>query len=548
MGKRILIVGGVAGGASAAARLRRLDEFADIVIFERGPHVSFANCGLPYYIGGEIADEKSLLVQNPKRLRDVFNLDVRTRHEVVAIDRSNRKIEVRNLETGQTRRERYDDLILAMGAAPLKPAIPGIDREGHFTLRNIPDTLAIVEWIQSQTAMNAVIVGGGFIGLEMAEQLHELGLKISVVEALPQLLSPLDPEMAAQVQNELINHQVAVHVNEPVVAFEPGENVCASVVVLKSGARIPADVVILGLGVRPETALAKAAGLEIGERGGIRVDVRMRTSDAHIWAVGDAVEVRDPVTGQFTLVPLAGPANRQGRIAADNIAGGNSTYRGTLGTAIVRVFDLVAASTGANEKTLKRLGIPYEVVHLHPNSHAAYYPGAEPMAMKLIFVPGSGKLLGAQIVGKDGVDKRIDVFATALYGQMTVHDLAELELAYAPPFGAAKDPINLAGMAAQNVLSGLVETAQWHDVGKIDALIVDVREKRERDQGLIPNSIHIPLGELRQRLNELPKDRELLVHCQSGQRSYTACRMLMQHGFRCRNLAGSFRTWKATQS
>ena len=547
MGKRILIVGGVAGGASAAARLRRLDESAEIVIFERGPHVSFANCGLPYHIGGEIRDEKSLLVQSPKRLHEVFNLDVRTGHEVIAIDRAKQEIEVKKLATGEIKRERYDDLILAVGAAPLKPPIPGIEREGHFTLRNIPDTKAIIDWIETRTAMDAVVVGGGFIGLEMVEQLHELGLNVSVVEALPQLLSPLDPEMAAHIQAELVKHQVAVYLNEPVVGFEADPEACASVVVLKSGKKIPADIVILGLGVRPEIGLAKAAGLEIGERGGIRVDVRMRTSDPHIWAVGDAVEVRDPVTGQAVLVPLAGPANRQGRIAADNIAGGNSVYRGTFGTAIVRVFELAAASTGANEKTLNRLGIPYEVVHLHPNSHAGYYPGAEPLAMKLIFAPGSGELLGAQAVGKDGADKRIDVLATALYGQMTVHDLAELELAYAPPFGAAKDPINMAGMAAENVLSGLVGVAQWHEVANTNALILDVREKRERDAGFIPNSIHIPLGELRRRLNELPKDREILVHCQSGQRSYTACRILMQHGYRCRNLTGSYRTWKATQ-
>ncbi len=548
MNKRILIVGGVAGGASAAARLRRLDEFAEIVVFERGPHVSFANCGLPYHIGGEIPDEKSLLVQNPKRLHDVFNLDVRTRHEVIAIDRLRREIEAKNLETGAISRERYDELILAPGAAPLRPPIPGIDREGHFTLRNIPDTKAIIDWIESRTAIDAVIVGGGFIGLEMAEQLHGLGLNITVVEALPQLMAPLDPEMAVHLQAELIKNDIKVHLNDPVVSFESAQEACASEVVLKSGTRIPADVVILALGVRPEIGLAKAAGLDIGARGGIRVDVRMRTSDPHIWAVGDAVEVRDPVTGEFTLVPLAGPANRQGRIAADNIAGRDSIYQGTLGTAIVRVFELAAAGVGANEKALKRLGIPHEIVHLHPNSHAGYYPGAEPLAMKLIFAPISGEILGAQIVGRDGADKRIDVLATAMHGRMTVNDLAELELAYAPPFGSAKDPINLAGMAAQNVLAGLVQTAQWHEVGKTDSLILDVRDKHERDAGSIPNSIHIPLGELRQRLNELPKDRELLVHCQSGQRSYTACRMLTQHGFRCRNLTGSYRTWKAIQA
>jgi NADPH-dependent 2,4-dienoyl-CoA reductase/sulfur reductase-like enzyme/rhodanese-related sulfurtransferase len=551
MGKRILIVGGVAGGASAAARLRRLDESAEIVVFERGPHVSFANCGLPYHIGGEIADGKALLVQSPERLKAVFNLDVRTRHEVLTIDRAARTVEVRDLATGSVVREPYDALLLATGAAPLKPPIPGIDRPGHFTLRNIPDMERIIEWANTVPAGGAIVVGAGFIGLEMAEQLHRRGLRVTVVEALPQVLAPLDPEMAASVEQELRGNGVEVRLNAPVVAFaDPAgeETVAASVVVLKDGTRLPADLVVLGLGVRPEINLAKAAGLEIGQRGGIRVDDHLRTSDPNIWAVGDAIEVRDPVTGEWTLVALAGPANRQGRIAADNILGGDSVYRGTLGTAIVRVFGLVAAATGASEKTLNRLGIPHEVVHVHPNSHAGYYPGATSLALKLLFAPGDGRLLGAQAVGADGVDKRIDVLATALHGQMTVHDLAELELAYAPPFGAAKDPVNLAGMAAENSLTGKVRVAQWSEVGKGKELILDVREAKEREAGAIPGSRHIPLGELRRRLGELPRDRELLVHCQSGQRSYNACRLLTQNGFRCRNLSGSYKTWKSMQS
>jgi NADPH-dependent 2,4-dienoyl-CoA reductase/sulfur reductase-like enzyme/rhodanese-related sulfurtransferase len=551
MSKRVLIVGGVAGGASTAARLRRLSEETEIVVFERGPYVSFANCGLPYHIGGEIADRNKLLVQTPQRLRAVFNLDVRTLHEVTRIDRSNRVVEVRNLKSGEVSRERYDELVLAVGAAPLVPPIPGIRREGHFALRSIPDMDSIISWIATRGAKQAVVVGGGFIGLEMAEQLHRRGLKVSVAEALPQILAPLDPEMAALVHAELVKHGVEVVVNDKVAGFEDagaGESAMASVVVLGSGRRLPADVVILGLGVRPEIGLAKDCGLKIGDRGGIWVNDRLQTSDPNIWAVGDAIEVLDPITMQPGLIPLAGPANRQGRIVADNIAGRESAYAGTIGTAIVRVFDLAAACTGVNEKTLTRLGIPFDVVHLHPNSHAGYYPGAQPIAMKLLFCPESGRIFGAQAVGRDGVDKRIDVIATAVRAGMSVDDLAELELCYAPPFGSAKDPVNLAGMAAQNVQAQLVRVAQWHEVAKLDpaaVAILDVREAAERAGGAIPGSVHIPLGELRRRLGELPRDRELLVHCASGQRSYSACRLLMQHGFACRNLTGSYKTWKA---
>ncbi|MCX7717255.1 MAG: FAD-dependent oxidoreductase [Candidatus Sumerlaeaceae bacterium] len=551
-GPKLLVIGGVAGGASFAARARRLCEDATIILVERGPHVSFANCGLPYHIGGEIAERRKLLVQTPERLRAILNLDVRTNTEAVRIDRDRREVELRDLMSGRSYIETYDKLVLAPGAAPLRPPIPGIDREGHFTLRNIPDLESIMTWIESRSARRAVVVGGGYIGLETAEQLHRRGLEVAVAEALPQVMAPLDPEMAAFLHAELRANGIALHLGDPVAAFEspaPGESAAASVVMLKSGVRLPADIVILGLGVRPETDLARVAGLEIGDAGGIRVDEQMRTSDPNIFAVGDAVEVRDAATGAWTLIPLAGPANRQGRIAADAIFGLPSRYTATQGTAIIRVFGLAAGCTGANAKTLTRAGIPFEAIHLHPNSHAGYYPGAKPIALKVLFCPKSGKFLGAQAVGADGVDKRIDVLATALKAGMTVDDLAELELAYAPPFGSAKDPVNLAGMIAQNVVAGRMEVAQWSEVSDgadgAPFVLLDVREKAEVEAGRIPGSIHIPLGELRARLGELPRDREIIVHCQSGQRSYFASRILAQRGFRVRNLTGSYKTWKA---
>lgn len=548
--KRVLIVGGVAGGASAASRARRLSEEAEIVIFERGPHVSFANCGLPYHLGGEIADRNKLLLQTPESLRARFNLDVRVNTEIVLVDVDHKEVEAREHPSGQVYRERYDALILATGAAPLKPPIPGIERPGHFVLRNIPDMDAILAWISKHKAHRAVVVGGGYIGLETAEQLHRHGLEITIAEALPQVMGPLDSDMAAWLQDELQKQKVALYLNNGVASFEApraGENAAASVVVLKGGQRLPADIVVLGLGVRPETSLAKHAGLELGERGGIRVNEQMRTSDASIWAVGDAVEVRDPITGSWTLIALAGPANRQGRIAADSIFGRPAAYHGTYGTSVLRLFDLVAACTGSNERALKKANLPYTALHLHPGSHAGYYPGAKPIAIKILFAPDTGRLLGAQAVGADGVDKRMDVFATALKAGMTVHDLAELELCYAPPFGSAKDPVNLAGMAAENVLSGDVALVQWSEIAGLDperTLILDVRDDSERAAGAIPKSIHIPLPQLRARLNELPRDRELIVHCQSGQRSYFACRLLTQKGFKCRNLSGAYRTWK----
>lgn len=548
--RRLVIIGGVAGGASAAARARRLDESMEIVLLERGPHVSFANCGLPYHLGGEIADEADLLVQTPESLHARFNLDVRVNSEVVAIDRAARTVAVRELANGREYALPYDALVLATGAAPLSPPIAGIQREGHFVVRNVPDIVRLKNWIGDSEAARAVVVGGGYVGLEMAEQLvRHGGVSVSLVEAQSQVMAPLDPEMAAWLHLELQQHGVELCVGSTVAAFEPPsatEPARASIVVLRDGRRLPADVVVLGMGVKPESGLARAAGLEIGERGGIRVNERLQTSDPAIYAVGDVIEVRDAVTGAWSLVPLAGPANRQGRIAADNILGRGARYAGTQGTAVLRLFGLTAGCTGANEKTLRAAGIACEALHLHPASHAGYYPGAEPVALKVLFAPDTGRLLGAQAVGRAGVDKRLDVLATALKAGMTVHDLAELELAYAPPFGSAKDPVNLAGMAAQNVLNGDVALAHWHEIAALDpakSLVLDVRRADERARGHIPGSLHIPLDELRGRLGELPKDKEIIASCQSGQRSYFACRLLVQHGFRARNLAGSWRTY-----
>ena len=500
--------------------------------------MSFANCGLPYHIGGEIDDRAKLIVQTPKRLREVFNLDIRANTEVLSIQPQAKTV------TTATGVEPYDELILATGTTAVMPDVPGIGLPGHFTLRTIPDLDAILARIETKNAKTALVLGGGYIGLEAAEQLHRRGLKVTVVEKNPQVLTALDPEMASHVHAELTRYGVAVKLQNPVASFDE------TGAVLQSGERIPAEVVIIGVGVKPNTALAKAAGLTIGSSGGIQVNNKLQTSDPHIWAVGDAIEVTHGATGFPAVIPLAGPANRQGRIVADNICGMNSEYRGTIGTAIVRVFDVVAACTGANETRLKRDGINFEAIHLHPNSHAGYYPGAKSLALKILFAPENGRLLGAQAVGEDGVDKRIDVLATALCAGMTIDDLAELELAYAPPFGSAKDPVNLAGMAAQNLLCGLVRVAQWYDVPRLvelGAIIVDVREPAERDGGAIPGSVNIPLGELRSRLGEMPKDREVLAHCASGQRSYNACRILVQHGFKCWNLTGSYKTWKAAQ-
>lgn len=547
---KIVIVGGVAGGATAAARARRLSEEAEIVVFERGPEVSFANCGLPYHVGNEIVARDALLLQTPQSLGRRFRLDVRVRQEVVSIDSTARTVEVVRLDDGSRYQESYDHLILATGAQPLLPAIAGRERAGVFSLRDLGDMDAIIAWRSAHAERGrAVIVGAGFIGLEMAEQLHGLGMQVTVVEAAPQVLPPLDPEMATLIEKELVDHGVRVELSEMVTAIEDDPACAVGVVVTKSGLRIAADLVLLSIGVRPNTTLAKSAGVKLGALGGIVVDEQMATSVERIWAVGDVIEAPHLVLGSPSLVPLGGPANRQGRIAASNICGQKMRYRGNLGTAIVRVFRLTAALTGCSEKALARAGALGQSVYLHPGSHAGYYPGASPIAMKLTFSPVDGKLLGAQAVGKDGVDKRIDVLATALAGGMSVDDLVDLELCYAPPYGSAKDPVNLAGMVAQNVCRGLVTNASpVAPTDGADLAYLDVRSAQERERGAIPSSQHVPLDELRDRLEELPRDKTLVVYCQSGQRSYIACRILSQNGFDCVNLSGAYLSWNAAQA
>jgi NADPH-dependent 2,4-dienoyl-CoA reductase/sulfur reductase-like enzyme/rhodanese-related sulfurtransferase len=546
--KRILVVGGVAGGASCATRVRRLSEDAEIIVFERGPYVSFANCGLPYYIGDVIQKEEKLLVATAELFKTRFNIEVRTESEVVAIHREGRKIQVHNLRTGESYGEQYDALVLAPGAAPLRPPLPGIDLPGIFTLRTIPDSRDIKQWIAERDAQTAVVVGAGFIGLEMAENLVQRGLTVVVVEMMDQVLPPLDPELAEPVRQRLIDKGVSVRLKDAVASFER-ESSGKLIVTTKSGASIPADLVVLGLGVRPEIKLAKQAALAIGDRNGIRVDESMRTSDPHIWAVGDAVESRDFVTGEWCVVPLAGPANRQGRIAADSICGRSARFRGVQSTAVCGMFGLTVAMTGASEKTLKRCEVTgYNKVYLHPNDHAAYYPGAKPIHMKLLFSCNDGRVLGAQAVGEEGVEKRIDVIAMAIQKGATIYDLEEAELCYAPQFGTAKDPVNFAGMIAANVLQGDVSPACWEQLPDTKALLLDVREPAEFTAGHVEGALNIPLPQLRVRLGELPSDREIWVYCAAGQRSYYALRILRQHGYSCvRNLSGGFTSYKQFQ-
>lgn len=538
--RRVLIVGGVAGGASCAARLRRLDERADIHIFERGPHVSFANCGLPYYIGDVIPREEDLLVAGPQIFEKRFRIHVHANTEAVAIDRAAGELRVRDLTTGGERSERFDHLVLSPGASPIRPPLPGIDRPGIFTLRNIPDSVTIREWIAGRRAKSAVIVGGGFIGLEMAENLARRGLEVTVVEMLNQVMPPFDPEMAEYVAAELRAQGVRLALGDGVAAFEegPGGNI---LVKTASGAEYAGDMVVLSIGVRPDTALAKAAGLELGPRGGIKTDDQMRTSDPRIFAIGDAVEVRDWVTGAPVLIPLAGPANRQGRIAADALCGRDSKFRGTQGTAICGIFELQAAATGASEKALRRAEFTdFETLALHPNNHAGYYPGAEKIHMKIIFRTSDGLLLGAQAVGRAGVDRRIDVIAALIQKHGTVFDLEESELCYAPQFGTAKDAINFAGMAAANVLRGDVALAHWHEPAQEGTLFLDVRSPEEFAGGHVAGALNIPLETLRDRLTEIPAGADIRAYCAVGIRGYLATRVLFQNGIPARNLSGGF--------
>ena len=542
--KRVVIVGGVAGGATCAARLRRQDEDAEILVLERGPYVSFANCGLPYYVGNVIQEESKLLLAWPSLFRERFNIEVRTRNEVLAIDRTASTVLVRDLETGREYSEPYDALVLSPGASPIRPPWPGIDLPGIFTLRTVPDSREIRHWIDEKKTRKAVVVGGGFIGLEMAENLVHRGIAVTIVELASQVMPPLDPEMAEYAKQRLESRGVTLALADAVSEFGHGTN-GSLMVHTKSGKTYEADLVVLAIGVRPETALARTAGLELGERGGIRVDRQMRTSDPRIWAVGDAVEVRNRVTGQWELIPLAGPANRQGRVAADAICGRDAHFDGVQATAVCGFFAMTVALTGATEKSLRRAGmVDFESIYLHPGNHVGYYPGAQAIHMKLLFRKSDGLVLGAQAVGEEGVARRIDVIATAIQMKATVFDLEEDELCYAPQYGAAKDPVNMAGMIAANVVRGDAEIAPWNELNSTKAFLLDVSQPSEFDAGSIPGSVNIPLGQLRSRLGELPTDREIWINCGVGQRAYYACRILSQHGLQARNLSGGYSTYR----
>lgn len=545
---RVVIVGGVAGGMSAATRLRRLDETAEIVILEKGPYVSFANCGLPYYVGGEIEEREKLMVQTPAKLRARFNLDVRVNSEAIAIDPENKTVAVQN--EGSTYPLEYDKLILSPGAKPFVPPTEGLDEATNvFTLRNVPDVDAITEYIEEEQPKKATVIGAGFIGLEMAENLHQRGLAVTVVEMAPHVLPPLDEEMAAYITKELEDKGVTLYTGVAAESFEQEGHI----VVLENGIRLESDLTLMSVGVRPETTLAETAGIELGMRGGILVDEYYQTSVPDIYAIGDAIIVKQQLTGEDTMIALASPANRQGRQVADVITGRERKNKGSIGTAIVRVFDLVAASTGLNERQLQQAEMAYEAVHIQGKHHAGYFPGAENLVLKLLFNPETGAIYGAQGIGKEGVDKRIDVIATAIKGSMSVEDLPELELTYAPPFGSAKDPVNMAGYTALNVIEGLSEIAQWHEVEELQEkgwILLDVRSDDEvKTNGEMQGTVHIPLNNLRNRLDELDKNQPYLISCHSGQRSYIAERIMKQSGFKqTKNLNGAFAVYAMVNS
>lgn len=542
---KVIIIGGVAGGASAAARLRRLDETAEIILLERSEHVSYANCGLPYYIGGEITQKSALVVQTPESLRSRLNLDVRTLHEAVAIHPSEKQVEIRDLQSGKVYIESYDKLILSPGAEPVRPAFPGADDARVFTLRTIPDTYRIDEYIKKSNPKKALVVGAGFIGLEMAENLTRAGLSVTVAELADHAVASLDADMAAEVHQYLKKQGVELLLENGVQSIQPHPD---GLDVTLSCGSVQADMVLLSIGVRPESALAKAAGLVLNERGAVIVDEYMRTSDENIYAVGDVVQVFQPQTSQPVYVPLAGPANKQGRIAADNIAGQPRVYRGTQGTSILKLFDMTIGSTGLNEAAAQAAKLDYDKVYLLPSSHAGYYPGAEPISMKVLFEKNTGRVLGAQLIGFDGVDKRLDVLATAIYAGMTAEDLTELELGYAPPFSSAKDPVNMGGFVMQNLLEGKVKQYHWQQVAQLLAqgyTLVDVRTPAEYTLGHIEGAVNIPVDDLRSRLGELDKTKPLYIYCQSGQRSYLAGRILAGNGFDVSHLAGGYRLYSS---
>ncbi len=543
---KVIVVGGVAAGASAAARLRRMDENAQIVMFERGEYISFANCGLPYYVGDVIQKREKLLVQTPKSMYRRFNIDIRIRSEVVKINGQDKNVEVKNLETGETYTETYDKLVLCPGATPKVPNLPGIQKKNVFLVRNVPDSDVIKEYIQIKEPKHAVVIGAGYIGMEMAEVLKHSGLQVSVIEASPQILGPLDPDMAAIVEKYIKEIGIDLYLNQTVTSLD-GEDLVDQVV-LSSGESIPADLIVLGMGVKPETKLAETGGVALGETGAIEVDEYLRTSVPDIYAAGDAIQVKDFVTGKNINLPLAGPANRQGWLIANNICGKELKYSGAQGTSIVKVVDMVAATTGKNEKALKAEGIDYVACHTHLASHASYYPGSSEMTVKMLFTPDEGKVLGAQIVGYDGVDKRIDVVAVAIRAGMNVFDLQELELAYAPPFSSAKDPINMTAYVAGNIVNGSVETIQWGEVADRAAagsFLLDVRTVKEYKAGTVEGAYNVPVDEIRDRLDEIPKDKEIMLYCRAGLRSYIGCRILSQNGYKIKNISGGYLTYEA---
>lgn len=547
---KVVIVGGVAGGASAAARLRRLGEEHEILMFERGHYISFANCGLPYHIGGTITERDNLLVQTVEGMHERFNIDIRVRTEITSIDRKAHTVTAREVETGREYTESYDKLLLSPGAEPVRPPIPGIDSERILTLRNMSDMDRIISMLEKTHAQRAVVIGAGFIGMEIAENLHEKGISSAVVEKMDQVLAPVDREIAAQVHQHFKEVGIGLYLGDGVISFEDSSSEVK--VNLESGSALKADVVILAIGVRPESSLAKQAGLDVGQRGGIIVNEYMQCSDEDIYAVGDAVQVKHFITSDPTLIPLAWPANRQGRIVADNMTGKNlKTYNGSLGTSILKVFDLTVSATGLNEKALKASGLEYGkdylVVTVNRNNHAGYYPGAVPFTLKLLF-DMKGKVLGAQGVGYDGVDKRIDVIATAIKAGMDIYDLQELELAYAPPYNSAKDPVNIAGYAAENLLRGFVKNFRWYELEDLlkrdDTVLIDVRTSDENELGVIPESVNIPVDDLRKKLSTLDASKTYLVYCQVGQRGYVAARILADAGFKVMNLDGGYKLWQ----
>lgn len=539
---KTVIIGGVAGGASAAARLRRLDEAAEIIILERGEYVSFANCGLPYYIGGAITDRNNLTLQTPESFKSRFNIDVRVKNEAIKIDADAKTVTVKNLKSGESYIENYDNLILSPGAEPIQPNIEGIDSNIVFTLRNIPDTLKIKKYIESTTPKSAVVIGGGYIGVEMAENLKEAGLDVSIVELADHLIAPLDFDMAADVHRYIKSCGIKLYLNNGVKAID------GHTVILQNG-EISADMIILSVGVHPETALAKECGININKRGSIIVDRQMKTNLANIYAIGDAVETEDFITKSPMFIPLAGPANKQGRIAANNIAGIFDEYTGTQGSAVLKLFDMTVATTGLNEKNAKAAGIDYDKTYIYSGSHASYYPGANNMSIKALWDKKTLKILGAQIVGFDGVDKRMDVLATAIRFGAKITDLTKLELCYAPPFGSAKDPVNMLGFVAENIITEKIKQFFWYDIESLprdgSVTLLDVRTVTEVSRGKIEGFINIPLDTIRERISEIPKDKPVYVHCHSGLRSYIACRILVGNGYDCFNLAGGWRLYES---